>query len=76
LSEILPELYVGLHVKYPSFLSDFMNIYPVGSELFHAGRQTHRWTDRQTGGHNKAGSLFCKIANLLKTGKDISYCLR
>jgi len=34
-------------------------------ELFHAGRQTHRWTDRQTGGHNKADSRSlqnCKCA--------------
>jgi len=53
-----------------------MNIYPVGSEFFHADRQTHRWTDRQTGGHSKADIHFRKIAHVPKNGKDVSYCLR
>jgi len=69
-------MYVGLHVKYPLFLSDFMNIYPVGSQLFHAGIQTERWTDRQTGGHNKAEVVFRKIVNVPKNGKDVPYCWR
>ena len=29
----------------------FMNIRPVGAELFHADRQVGRQTDRQTDGH-------------------------
>jgi hypothetical protein len=54
------ELYVGLHVKYPLFLSDFnktwnfsknpqlsdfMETRPVGAELFHADGRTDRQTD-------------------------------
>ena len=32
-----------------SQISNFMKIRPVGAELFHADRQTHRQTDRQKG---------------------------
>jgi hypothetical protein len=44
-------MYIGLHVKYPLFLSDYnqtlilltdlMKIHPLGAELFHADG----WTD-------------------------------
>jgi len=68
--------YVGLHVKYPLFLSDFnenlnflgrfsknphisnfVEIHPVGVELFHTDGRTDRQTDR----HDEANSRFSKF---------------
>ena len=40
LSEIRPRMYIGFHVKYPLFLSDFMKIRPLGTEMFHSDGQT------------------------------------
>ena len=36
----------------------FVKIRPVGVELFLADRQTDLWTDRRTGGHDKANNRF------------------
>jgi len=61
-------MYIGLHVKYPSFLSilinfldifsentqNFMNICPVIAEKFHADRQTDR--------HDEADSHFSQFS--------------
>jgi len=38
---------------------DFMKLHPVGVELFHAGRQTDRQTDRD-GQARSCFSQFCK----------------
>jgi hypothetical protein len=71
-------MYLGVHVKYQLFLSDFnetnfsdtfsrntqisnfINIRPVGAELFHADRQTDRYTD--TTELIVAFSQFCERA--------------
>jgi len=39
-----------------------MKICPVGTELFHVGRQTDRQMDR----HDEANSLFCNFAKTPK----------
>jgi hypothetical protein len=63
---------VGFHVKYPLFSSEkclyalpknsqipsFMEILPVGPELFHSNRQTDRQTDRQRDGHDEANIRY------------------
>jgi len=38
-----------------------MKIRPVGAELFHADGRTDGRTDRQTGSHVEANSLFSKL---------------
>jgi hypothetical protein len=54
-------MYIGLHVKYSLsstefqkiLISNFMEIHPLGAELFHA--------DRQTDSHDKANSSVSQI---------------
>jgi len=68
-------MYIGLHVKYPLFLSDFnktsfltdtqisnfMKIRLVGDELFHAdGRR-----DAQMDKHDNANSCFSQVCERL-----------
>jgi Fe-S-cluster formation regulator IscX/YfhJ len=62
------KMYIGLHVKYPLFLSDFndpyiiqnfMKIRPVGAKLFHADGQT----DRQTSGLTDMTKLIVAFRN-------------
>jgi len=78
-------MYLGLHVKYPFFLSDFngnlifsttsrtalkiqnfIEIRPVGAELFHA--------DGRTNGHDEASSRLSQFLRkaLKNTTDDIS----
>jgi hypothetical protein len=63
-------MYIGLHVKYPSFLSDFnetdfqnilhtsnfMKLQPVGATLFQADGWMDGWKDGQTDRHVKGKS--------------------
>ena len=63
-------MYIGPHVQYPLFLSDFnetlhipidlrkikkilnfMNIHPVGAEMYHLDRRTDGRTNRQKDRH-------------------------
>jgi hypothetical protein len=46
-----------------------MKIYPLGSELFHAGRQTHGWTDKKVD-VTKLIVVLSKPVNVPKNGKD------
>jgi len=43
-------------------MSDFMKIYPVGDELFHADGRA----DRQTGKHDEANSRFSQFCECAK----------
>ena len=40
LSEIWLQMYIGLHVKYTFYLSDFSELHPVASELLRADTRT------------------------------------
>ena len=63
MSEIWSQVYIGLDVKYPFFLSylteiwifstDFRKIFPVGADLFYADRRTDR--------HDVANGRFLQL---------------
>ena len=44
-------------------ISNFKEIRPLGTELFHAEGRTDRQTDRQKDRHDGANSRFGKFAN-------------
>jgi hypothetical protein len=89
LSEIWSEMYIGLHVKYPLFLSDFNEtgqIFEkyVGAELFHADGQTDRQTWRSpvvalrnfANTPKNAKNIVANETNPLLHAKDVCYMLR
>ena len=69
----------GLHVTYPTFLSDFIgtknfkiynrkyNENPSNGSRVVACGWTDRQTDRQTDTHDEANSLFRKFGNVMKS---------
>jgi hypothetical protein len=82
LSKIWSKVYIGLHVKYLLFLSDFNKTWSFSKSFrkilkyetpwksVHwepiCSLRTDGWTDRRTDGHDETDSLFRYIANAPK----------